>query len=247
MPADESTRDVVNQRIRRRQYTRRTTRMTTILFACVLTCGLTAVVVLYLLGLRTTSFEEVVASEPVPTPLSAEELPGLSVGATNRAEATYYTNDIIFADALVEGETATGQPMLYARFTEEGINQYAHYWFVDDFVGDEPRIQDVHLQLQPRKLVITATVDLEVGKQKVSVHFRQVGDGTEFIIEGYQVGGVALRTAPESFIDQEAVEFETWLNAVLTTVRVGSSDAQSLPIQEIRIDYDRFELVAVGK
>lgn len=247
MHAEESPQDIVNQRIRARQRTRRTTSMTAIVFACVLTFGLTLIVVLYLLGVRTTSFEEVVASDPLPIPVNAQEMLGLGVGSVNRENSTYFSNDVIFADTLLEGQSAAGQPMVYARFTEAGLNQYAHYWFVDDFVGDEPRIQRVHLQLQPGKLVITATVDLELGQQKVAVHFRQLEDSTQFVIEGYEVGEVTLRTAPESFIGQEAAEFETWLNNVLTTVRIENSSEQPLPIREVRIDYDNFEMLAVGE
>lgn len=94
----------------------------------------------------------------------------------------------IYASRLERGRIGDGPLTYYLEFTEEGLNQYLHYWFGEGSAVD-PRLRNVWFDLKPGSLIVYADVDVLGNWQRIGAVFNLAADGRQFAFIGLDSAG----------------------------------------------------------
>ncbi len=148
----------------------------------------------------------------------------------------------IFARRLEREQTADGSLTYYIEFTEEGLNQYLHYWFGDGTEVD-PRLQNVWFDLQPGGLIVYADVNVVGDWQRIGAVFNLAADGRQFVFAGVDIKGQLFGAPPAGPIAEVISALEAQGNRALHELKF-IDPAGDLFLQQIVITEDGAQILA---
>ncbi|CAG0928531.1 hypothetical protein TFLX_00909 [Thermoflexales bacterium] len=148
----------------------------------------------------------------------------------------------IYASRLERGRIGDGPLTYYLEFTEEGLNQYLHYWFGDGSAVD-PRLRNVWFDLKPGSLIVYAEVDVLGNWQRIGAVFNLAANGRQFTFIGLDSAGQLYGAPAAGPIAEVISSLEAQGNRALRELKF-IDPAGNLYLQQIAIMEDGAQILA---